>query len=275
MIDFSVLMSVYGKDSPEFFRQALESISLAQTTKPKQIVVVEDGPVPSEVDKIIELVEDKAADIMFTVVRKDTNTGLAAALNTGLKSCKFEWIARMDSDDIATSDRFEKQIAYIESHPKISVLGGAISEFESDPSVLISTRVVPLEHDGIVRMMKTRTPMNHMSVMYKKQVVIDAGAYSEDFGKLEDYKLWVDLVTTGAIFANIGESIVNVRIGSGFLSRRSNVREIYDWDMLQTYLLHEGYINHNKAFKNRVYIRVFTYMPGWMKKIAYSTVLRK
>ena len=117
--------------------------------------------------------------------------------------------------------------------------------------------------------------MNHVSVMYLKSAVLAVGGYSEDFGKLEDYKLWVDLITAGYKLANIDDIVVNVRVGKGFIARRSNKREIQDWDMLQTYLLKNNLINKRKAWMNKLYIRAFIYMPAWMKKIAYKTILRK
>ena len=104
---------------------------------------------------------------------------------------------------------------------------------------------------------------------------MEVGGYSEDFGKLEDYKLWVDLISAEKTLANLDDVIVNVRVGKGFIERRSNKREIKDWDMLQKYLLKSKLIRRPKAFMNKIYIRTFIYMPAWMKKIAYRKALRK
>lgn len=272
---FSVLMSVYAKDDADFFKKALESVTAEQTLKPAQVVIVEDGPVPERFEEIIKETEAKCGEIEFTVIRKEQNAGLAAALNTGLLSCKYDWIARMDSDDIAVAHRFEKQVAFILENPEVSVLGSYISEFETEPADMSSRRTVGLTHDEIVKMAKVRTPMNHVTVFYSKESVSKAGGYCESFGKLEDYKLWVDLLISGARFANIDEDLVYVRVGNGFIERRSNKREIRDWDMLQKYLRKHGFIGRFAAFKNRVYIRVFIYTPGWFKKLLYRTVLRK
>lgn len=274
-MEFTVLMSVYGKDSPKFFREALESVSIAQTVKPNQIVIVEDGPVPMEIDQYIELIEGSVTEIKFTIIRKQKNSGLAAALNTGLTACEFEYVARMDSDDIAVSDRFKKQIEYLNNHCNISVLGGAIKEFINTPNDLNSVRTVKTTHNEIVEMAKRRTPFNHMTVLYKKSDILSVGGYSENFGKLEDYKLWVDLIIAGKRVANLEDILVNVRVGNGFIERRSNKREILDWDMLQVYLTNTGLISKVKAMANKLYIRVFIYMPSWMKKMAYRLVLRK
>ena len=274
-MDFTVLMSVYGKDDVNDFKTALESVTVNQTMKPKQVVIVQDGVVPVKIDDIIFNLEKQTPGIEYSVMKKETNQGLAAALNSGLAICKYDWVARMDSDDISVEDRFEKQIAFIEKNADISVLGGAIAEFENEIGDIQSERHVELAHEGITQMAKSRTPMNHVSVMYLKSAVLAVGGYSEDFGKLEDYKLWVDLITAGYKLANIDDIVVNVRVGKGFLERRSNKREIQDWDMLQTYLLKNNMITKRKAWMNKCYIRVFIYMPAWMKRIAYKTILRR
>ena len=272
---FSVLLSVYGKDNASFFKEALLSVSKDQTVKPAQIVVVEDGPVPADIEHAIEDAVKVSPECEFTVIRKPQNAGLAAALNTGLKACKYEWVARMDSDDISLPNRFETQLAYIENHPQVDVIGGSIAEFTNTPGDMQSERHVGLDMKAIRKMAKTRTPMNHVSVMFKKSVVEKAGGYCENFGKLEDYKLWVDLLGHHAVLANVDDVLVYVRTGNGFITRRSNRREIVDWDMLQSYLLGLGIINRFEALKNRLYIRAFIYMPGFLKVFLYKTVLRK
>lgn len=274
-MNFSVLMSVYGKDDPTFFKQALESVTVNQALKPNQVVIILDGPVPDDIRHAIKLLSEDNTDIEFSVVEKEKNAGLAAALNSGLAVCKYEWVARMDSDDISVADRFEKQLTFLMKHPEVSLLGGAIAEFNSTPGDIQSERHVGLTHSDILKMAKKRTPFNHVSVIYKKDAVVKVGGYSEDFGKLEDYKLWVDLLADGNVGANIDDVIVNVRVGNGFLGRRSNKREITDWDELQSYLYRFRMVTKTEAFKNKVAIRVFTYMPTWAKKAVYITLLRK
>ena len=272
---FSVLISVYGKDDASIFKEALLSVSKGQSIKPAQVVVVEDGPVPESIEQSITEVITATPECEFTVIRKPQNAGLAAALNTGIKECKHEWIARMDSDDISLPERFEKQLRFIENHPDVDIVGGAIAEFTEKPGDMQSERHVGLDMKAIREMAKSRTPMNHVSVMYKKTSVEKVGCYSENFGKLEDYKLWVDLIGNNSVLGNIDDILVYVRTGNGFISRRSNKREINDWDMLQSYLLENGIISKLTALKNKLYIRCFIYMPGWMKVLAYKAILRK
>lgn len=272
---FSVLMSVYKNDNSLYFEEALKSVTNLQTLRPNQVVIVKDGPVDKTIDFIINKIKKNNSNIEFTVLTKSKNEGLAAALNDGIKLCKYDLIARMDSDDISLNDRFEKQINLFKKYNDVDAIGGSIAEFNKRPGDIQSKREVGLTMDEIVKMAKKRTPMNHVSVMYKKKSIIEVGCYSENFGKLEDYKLWVDLINANRKLMNISDIIVNVRVGDGFLSRRSNKREIQDWDMLQKYLLKNNIVNHFEAFLNKIYIRVFIYMPGWLKKIAYSTILRR
>ena len=274
---FSVLMSVYKSDNAEYLLRAIESVTIDQTLKPAQLVLVKDGPASEEIDAIITKMQSTLNNIgiEFTVISKEVNAGLAAALNTGLEYCKYEYVARMDSDDVSLPNRFELELPNIADNPEISVLGGGITEFEDDEKVPIQARIVPQKHDEIVDMLRTRNAMNHVTVVFKKSDIVKLGGYSENFGKLEDYKLWVDAVCAGLKLQNISDVCVNVRVGAGFIERRSNKREIQDWDMLQEYLKKAKFIGNGKALINKLYIRVFIYMPAWMKKIAYKTILRK
>lgn len=275
MEKFSVLMSIYKNDKPEFFKEALESVTIKQSLKPNQVVIVYDGKVDKKIDEIIELVKQLNTEIEYTIVKLDKNSGLAVALNKGIKQCKYELIARMDSDDIALPDRFEKQIKCFDENNQIVLLGGAISEFKEKPNIINSTRMVPIDEKEIRKMAKHRNPFNHMTVMYKKSNVLNVGGYTEDFGKLEDYKLWVDMLSKQYKVANLPDILVNVRVGNGFIERRSNKQEIKDWDNLQKHLYNANIVNKFDIFVNKIYIRCFIYMPKFLKKFFYLKILRK
>ncbi|GHV72345.1 hypothetical protein AGMMS49928_29020 [Spirochaetia bacterium] len=127
---FSVLLSVYKNEKPEYLNRALVSIWDDQTLKPDQIVLVEDGQLTSELDKVIDEWQQRLSDI-FTVVNLPENVGLGAALNEGLKYCKHDLVARMDTDDVSLPDRFEKQIAFMNNNPQIAVSSAFIEEVNS------------------------------------------------------------------------------------------------------------------------------------------------
>ena len=130
MVKFSVCMSVYHGDNATFFKQSIDSL-LSQTRKPDEIVLVVDGPVGEEINQLISDFE-KSSDY-FRVIRLEKNSGHAIARQTGLDAAQYEYIAIMDSDDIAVADRFEKQMSYIEAHPEVDALGGQIDEFIGEP----------------------------------------------------------------------------------------------------------------------------------------------
>ncbi|SPW30947.1 putative glycosyl transferase [Edwardsiella tarda] len=161
---FSVLMSLYDKEKPEYLNECLESIS-HQTLMPDEIVIVLDGPVNINLMAIL----DKWIKIIPIVIYKiERNVGLGNALNFGISKCKNEIIARMDTDDICMPNRFNIQIPLINAYPELSVLGSAIIEFSPDDKVFSGLKQMPLIHDNIVKYSKYRNPMNHMTVVFKK-----------------------------------------------------------------------------------------------------------
>ena len=123
---FSVLMSVYKNEKPEYFRAALESV-LSQTMMPDEIILIRDGEVPVELQNVIDSFVN-GNKTLFTYIPLDKNGGLGNALNIGLKEAKNELVARVDTDDICVPTRFEKQVTFMIAHPDISVCGGQIYE---------------------------------------------------------------------------------------------------------------------------------------------------
>ena len=185
---YSVLMSVYHKEKPEYLEQAIASIQ-AQTLPTDDFVLVCDGPLNAVLDTVIAKKQQEMGETL-NVVRLAKNGGLGNALNEGIRHCKNELVARMDSDDIAYQDRCEKQIAVFYTHPEVSVCSGIVEEFTSTPDVVDAKRVPPEAHEEIVEFAKKRNPFNHPCVMYKKSAVEAVGSY-QDFYLLEDYYLWL------------------------------------------------------------------------------------
>lgn len=269
---FSVLMSVYDKEKPEFLRVSLESILVNQTVKPTEVVVVEDGPLTDELYSVLE--EFKNQFTLLKTIQLKENVGLGAALNEGIKYCSYEWVARMDSDDVAVETRFESQLDFLEKHPDIDLLGGNITEFLNSPLEIISEKRVPQLHDDIVTMAKRRNPMCHMTVMFKKSSVEKAGGYLP-LPYVEDYYLWVRMIATGARLANIPITLVYARVGNGMFNRRGNREQITSWKVLNQFMFTNGLITKRDVFLNQIYIRSFVYMPSGVKKFIYERILRK
>ncbi|WP_051600865.1 glycosyltransferase [Eubacterium sp. AB3007] len=271
---YSVLMSVYKNDSPEFLRLALKSIYEDQTRKPDEIVVVFDGPLTSASLDVLDRFRLGKEDVV-RYYPQEINRGLGEALRIGAEKCTGDYILRMDSDDISDPKRFEKQISYVEEHPEIDVLGTDIAEFNQAPNEPnMRVRVCPAQHVDIVQMGKKRNPMNHVTVCIKKSALEKCGGY-KTLLLLEDYYLWLNMIAAGCKLENINESLVYVRVGNGFDSKRGSKERITGWKVLQDFMLENDMISKKEARMNMLYINVFVRTPGWIKKLLYEKFLRK
>jgi Glycosyltransferases, probably involved in cell wall biogenesis len=226
MIDVSILMSVYIKEKPAFLDAALFSI-VNQSLSPKEIVIVEDGPLTTDLYQVIDYytsLSKKENAISIRVIRLETNKGLGIALQKGLQECHSQIIARMDSDDIAKRDRIAKQFHFMESHPNVAVCGGNIEEF-SDDSDVVRVKTIPIDYPAVLKYARYRNPVNHMTVMFRKEIVEQVGGY-HDIKQLEDYDLWIRILARGYIIENIPSILVSARTGNGFADRRGG-KEYY------------------------------------------------
>lgn len=271
---YSVLMSVYKNDSPEYLKLALESIYDKQTRKPDEIVVVFDGPLTDELHKVLNEFYVGKENVVF-YYPQEVNRGLGEALRIGSEKCTGDYILRMDSDDISDSQRFEKQIAYVEAHPEVDVLGTDIAEFQiTEQEGNKRVRVCPAKHEDIVKMSKKRNPMNHVTVCIKKSALEKSGGY-KSLILLEDYYLWLNMIIAGCNLANINESLVYVRVGNGFNSKRGSKERVKGWRILQDLMLENKMINKYEAKINMIYIWCFVNSPIKLKKFMYDKILRK
>lgn len=244
---FSIAMSVYKSDNPSFFDRALSSITELQTVMPDEIVLVVDGPVSDELNKVIAKYEKKYD--VFNVIRLEKNGGLGNALKIAVENARNELIARMDSDDVSAPTRFEEQLNYLTAHPQTDIVGGDITEFIGAEENIVGKRVVPQTNEQIREYMKTRCAMNHVSVMYKKSSVQAAGGYQDWFWN-EDYYLWIRMWLNNAVFANTGTVLVNVRVGEEMYQRRGGDKYFKSEKGLQDYMLQHKMIGVSTYIKN-------------------------
>ena len=271
---YSVLMSVYKNDDPDFLKIALESIYDKQTHKPDEVVVVFDGPLKEQLYDVLNAFQKGREDVV-KYYPQEVNRGLGEALRIGSELCTGDYILRMDSDDISDARRFEKQIAYVEAHPEVDAVGSDIAEFNEEPTKEeMRTRICPARHEDIVRMCKKRNPMNHVTACIKRSALIKAGGY-QTLLLLEDYLLWINMIVAGCKLANINESLVYVRVGNGFDGKRGSKERIIGWSKLQEIMLRHHMINPLEAIMNKLYIRAFVKTPVGLKKWLYNKILRK
>lgn len=234
---FSVAMCVYGKDHPAWFREAVDSL-LAQTAIPSEIVLVVDGEVPPSLENEIVWCEQNP---IFHVVRLPKNVGHGNARRIGLETCQYELVALMDADDIALPDRFEKQLKVFAQYPHLSIVGGNIDEFIKSPQMCVGRRIVPEQHEEIVRYMKKRCPFNQMTVMFRRSHVQQAGGYLDWYNN-EDYYLWIRMYLNDMRFANISDTLVYARVGKEMYQRRGGWKYFCSEAKLQCYMLHNRVI---------------------------------
>lgn len=272
-MQFSVLMSAYKNDNADDFRTAVESISKNQTLRPSEIIIVVDGPVPEILKKMINTLEKEIPEIQAYWL--DENVGLGRAMEFGMTKCNYDYVARMDADDISAPDRFEKQISFITKHPETSVLGGQISEFIDEPYNIVARREVPLTHEDCIRYLHSRDPFNHVSVMLKKEDVLKAGNYKH-WHLNEDSYLWIRMALNGCRFANLPETLVNVRVGADMYGRRGGWKYFLSNKGIQDYKYKHNFISLPRYLMNvSTQLIVQVLMPNKLRGLVFRNILRK
>lgn len=237
---FSVLMSLYIKEKAEYLDDALASV-LKQTAKPDEIVIVYDGPITAELRNIVENYISKNPGLI-KVIENPENKGLGLALADGVPQCKYELIARMDTDDICREDRFEKQLQEFVKDPTIDICGSHILEFEGNKENIVAQRRVPLVDKDIKEYQKRRDGFNHVSVMFKKKSVLAAGNYQSCL-LMEDTLLWANMFMNGAKGKNIDDYLVYVRIGKDMYERRGGLDYYKKYKAGRKKVYETGYIS--------------------------------
>lgn len=268
---FSVLLSVYCKEQVSFLQQSLDSL-FSQTLLPDEIVLVKDGPLTEKLDALIDRYQQEY--FIIKVVPLVKNQGLGKALNEGLKYCSYDLVARMDTDDIAKPNRFERQIQMFLQHPELDAVGAWIDEFEGEVSNIISTRKLPECPSDIYEFAKRRSPLNHPVVMFRKSAVLEAGGYKH-FPLLEDYYLWVRMLMNGAKFYNIPESLLFFRFSPDMFKRRGGWKYAINEFYFQKLIREMGFISWRRFVIN-VWVRfVVRVIPNSLRSLLYKKLLRR
>lgn len=268
---FSVLISVYEGDDAQHFQIALESI-FEQTVVPSEVVIVADGPLPEPIMVVINNFRSRNPEIVRHI-SLSTNHGLGTALQTGLKECSYELVARMDADDIALSERFEMQLEHLTSNPDVDVVGSYVGEFQDDPDHVQNVRSVPVTSDKVESMARFRSPTNHPSVMFRQSAVIEAGNY-RPLRSMQDYELWVRMLSQGYTIENIPTVLVKCRTGNDLYGRRGGIDYACLELLLQREFLQMGAISYADFLRNvatRVPIRL---VPNRIRTWIYQEFFR-
>lgn len=269
---FTVLMSVYEKEKAIYLKECLDSILINQSIIPNELVIVEDGPLTQELNITLDQYEQQYSFIKR--IKLEENKGLGEALRIGFEKCSFEIIARMDSDDISDFYRFEKQLKFLSENKDVDLIGGSIGEFFEEVNDIKFIRQLPKDIELIKKMAIRRNPVNHVTVMFKKSSVMEAGSY-QPLAYLEDYYLWIRMLNKGMKIVNMDDVLVYVRTGQEMFKRRSNPVYIKSWWQLQKEMYSYKFINLGQLSINMVTIIAFIYTPEKMKYYIYKYFLRK
>ncbi len=267
---FSVLISAYKKDDPGFLKDALESIWDSQTLKPNEIVIVKDGELTLELDNIIDAFANKAPVVVFPL---DENKGLGEALRIGVGKCQYDWIARMDSDDIAHPDRFNRQFTFLKNNPKIDVLGSLIEEFSTAITDTTAIRMVPEKHEDILKKHKLQNAVNHVTVIINKEKLLNSGNYKSMLF-FEDYFLWARMMMNECKFYNLQESLVYVRVGNDMIGRRKGFFYAKKEMTFYKSLLKINFLSFSEFLKAVIFRIPLRFLPRGVLSFFYKRIIR-
>ncbi|WP_310964420.1 glycosyltransferase [Nocardioides terrisoli] len=266
---FSMLMSTWAGDDPDQLRDAYRTSVLEQTRPPDEVVLVQDGPVPAALARVVEELTGRS-EVPTRVVRLPRNIGLGPALDAGLAACSHEIVARMDSDDLSAPERFERQLPLIEAGADI--VGSGLWEFGRDRDDVVGRRTPPIDPDEIRRVIRFRDPFNHPTVVYRRSAVAAAGGYT-DLALLEDYLLFTRMVEGGAVPANLPDPLVYYRVGEGAYARRGGAALLRSELALQRRLRMLGITSRAEYLRNVVVRGGYRLVPEGVRKVAYRSLL--
>ncbi|MFV8826394.1 glycosyltransferase [Alkalihalobacterium sp. APHAB7] len=270
-MEFSVLMSLYKNEKPEYLKEAIDSI-IGQTLMPNEIVIVKDGELTIELENTLnEYSEQYQSIFKFVVLKK--NVGLGLALREGVKACSNDIIARMDSDDIAHCERFRKQIDFMKSNPHITIVGTNVLDFDKTIKNVVSRRIFPESNNDIIKFSKRRCPFLHPSIVFKKQAVLEIGNY-EHLLWFEDYYIFLKLLSRGYQGHNIQENLLYFRSNDNMFQRRGGINYLRQELRALTIFYKQGYYNFFYFITNLLVRSSVRVLGNKFRKIFYNKLLR-
>lgn len=272
----SVLMSVYKSEKGEYLDRSLQSVWDDQTRKPEQIVLIEDGAIPEELELIIDSFQSRvnaSGVAKMVVVKLPVNGGLTKALNAGIKHVTGDLIARMDSDDISAPQRFELQEKFFRENSEIDILGGSMQEFDDEHECL-NVRHYPLTHEDACKYIVKACPLAHPAVMMRRRIFDEGLHYDERYRMSQDIKLWYDAILAGYRMANLQEIVLFFRQQGDVFRRRSRVKA---WNEFKIYMngIYRMHGLFTLAYRYPIARYVFRNLPPSLVKRIYESGMRK
>lgn len=269
---YSVLMSVYAKERASYLRESLNSM-LAQTMAPEQIVVVEDGPLTSQLTETLEQFQKRYPEV-FTIVPLPQNSGLGTALARGILACRNEIVIRMDSDDYSFPQRAQREITAMEQQ-RLDIVGSQIVEFIDSPTTPIFESNLPCTQEGITAYSKRRNPFRHPSVAFRKTKVLSVGNYSKEYLYFEDWDLFNRMLAANCKAANIDEPLVAMRVSPNFYERRGGLEYIGHIWKFKYAQYRKGYFSFLQFITTVTPHIAVCILPNGVRSLIYAKLLRK
>lgn len=217
MKNTAVIMSIYKSDRLQFVEESVQSI-LRQTYRQFDFYIIADGEIDNAIEKFLSNINDDR--VFFT--KRSQNMGLAKSLNELLRMALpkgYEYIGRMDADDISMPDRFAKQLAFLEENKDTDIVGTWAIEIDEFGNVFYEKKM-PIDHHGCYEQFKKRDCIIHPTAMFRRTYFEKAGMYPENTYFAEDTMMWANGFVNGCRFANIPEFLFRFRIDQDFFKRR-------------------------------------------------------
>lgn len=267
---YSVLMSCYAKDQPEWLALALGSMA-AQTVAPAEIVLVFDGPLPEELLAEIDAFDASYPGLLVRVPLKQ-NVGLGPALNAGLARCSYEVVARMDADDYSRPERLERQLVKLAEG--YDMVGCNATEFSEEINRTNVTRIMPETHEQIARFAKGRAPFVHPSFVARRSSLQGVGGY-RSVPYAEDFDLFIRLLRAGCRGYNVQEPLIAVRVDDGAYRRRGGLRYLRDMLSFNILELREGWFSPADFLMRSAANMGVALVPNSLRDLIYKRILRR
>lgn len=268
---FTLLMPVYRGDDGAHFAKAFTSSVTAQTRRPDEVVLVQDGPVGDELDAAIGAAIE-ASPVPVVHHRIPENVGLARALTEGLERGSHDIVARMDADDISLPERFAKQLPLVEAG--LELVGTGMLEFLDDVGSIVGRRVPRTDPGEIARYARFHDPFSHPTVVYRRSAVDRAGGY-QPLGLMEDYWLFARMIASGASVGNLAEPLVMYRVGAGSYARRGGRAQWESEMQLQRAMRRIRFISRRQFARNVAVRGAYRFVPEPIRRVAYRRFIAR
>ena len=269
---YSVLMTVYRSENAPHFERAINSV-LSQTVPTDDFIIVCDGPLVEALDAVIDKYTAAYPDIIH-VLRLEQNMGIGAACDAGIRLCRHDLVAKMDADDISMPGRCEAQLRRFAEVRDLTILGGDIEEFGTDPDAPFSVRSVPKTNPEIRAYARRRQPFNNVTVMMRRSAVLDVGGY-RPLRRNEDYDLYIRLLHRGYYAENLPQILVKVRVDSDSYHRRCSFSSFRGILRSRWTAFAIGYSTLPDLLYCCLGSLFLLLCPGKVRKLVYMTMFRR